>query len=258
MSITFTRLGSGNWGVKVDVEGDNAASFQPGQQVKVEKKSGDTKVVTLGQLIDESGTTARYQIEEEKPKADEETTLLVVAKLTKLEAEDRLSGFTQGVLDRYRKLGIVSPAHAAVLLKDLPDAKVVPAGRYAVDTPDGKLLLLRVWRKGSRVNVYDDDTGEYLRNKHDLLRMIVDQDPGQCWRRYGQLRKKCPRCAAKLSNNLSVFLLTGPQCLKYILGEDRAKAIVRKARDELRLKGIDPYETPKSDAAEPDSVWVTG
>jgi hypothetical protein len=123
----------------------------------------------------------------------------------------------------------------------LPDETVVPAGRYALEI-DGELRFVKVWRKGRRVNVYDDD--EYgVTLPPATLQAIADAGAFACATRYGQLRARCSRCGIKLKNRLSVELAIGPECIKHFHDDVTRLEMVQTARDAIRARGLDPKET---------------
>jgi hypothetical protein len=126
---------------------------------------------------------------------------------------------------------------------DLPGEDAVPAGRYALDNGDGTYLLVKVWRKNGRVNVYDDD--EYGR-KHPLATLKAIEDAGalESAQLYGHLRHRCSRCGTTLKNRLSVHLGLGTDCVMHYAN---GKEMKEKGRRELRDQGIDPYETVYSE-----------
>jgi hypothetical protein len=66
MSIKFTPLPSGSWGVRVF--GSDARLFRRGDQVRVVKSNGEEKAVTLDTMVAGEGTdTETWSIVETKP-----------------------------------------------------------------------------------------------------------------------------------------------------------------------------------------------
>jgi hypothetical protein len=182
----------------------------------------------------------------------------VVAWLQAKDEANEMSSFLRSVLEQYKKVGSLSDRQIEVIIpklaagrppreiNGLPTAEVVPAARYAVES-NGGVLVIRVWR-GTRnprvVKVYDDDRGLEMsaRGAAGALKAIVEQDPIECAKRYGQLRRKCARCDLPLKNKLSVELAMGPTCLKHFHSPERCNTLRALARDAIRTRGEDPNE----------------
>lgn len=156
----------------------------------------------------------------------------------------RLGGSITGEIPTFEEAGrMIEELKAAEreVRASLPDATVVPAGRYALEL-DGELRFVKVWRKGERVNVYDDD--EYgVTLPPQTLQAIADAGAFDCATRYGQLRCRCSRCGIKLKNRLSVELAIGPECIKHFHDDVTRLEMVNSARDAIRARGLDPKET---------------
>jgi hypothetical protein len=175
---------------------------------------------------------------------------LAVDILEKLETEGRLSGFTRGLLDRYRLTGGISEKQITCVLRpalnreDLPSPEIVPAGHYALKTDDGDDYFVRVWR-GKRnpmfVRAYLlHGPNEERVNAQTVCDRIVAQNPADCAIRYGMLIGKCCICNIRLTNWLSRELGIGPVCGGRFYDDAIWSATKANARSRLRSRGLDP------------------
>jgi hypothetical protein len=137
---------------------------------------------------------------------------------------------------------------------DVPGPDQVPAGRYALE--DGPALqLVKVFRDGDRVRVFDDDNREHEYHAGAILRRIVRIGAAEAATRYGQLRGRCWRCGRKLEDKVSVELAMGPVCGEHIYPKPVWKIKVRAARDEIRERGEDP-DAPAEHSAVGQEVTI--
>ena len=137
---------------------------------------------------------------------------------------------------------------------DVPGPSEVPAGRYALE--DGPALqLVKVFRSGDRVRVFDDDNREHEYNAGAVLRRIVRIGAAEAATRYGQLRGRCWRCGHRLEDKVSVELAMGPVCGARIYPSVVWKIKVKAARDEIRERGEDP-DAPAEHSAVGQEVTI--
>lgn len=131
-----------------------------------------------------------------------------------------------------------------------PGPKVVPAGHYAVQDPDGTWEFVKVWRGTNDptfVRVYrlaskmSDDHGEELNTKTYLAR-IVAVSPAIAATNYGRLTTKCSQCRRRLTNALSRKLNIGPVCGGRFYEGDSWNYIKLEASMWLVRHGINPNE----------------
>lgn len=138
--------------------------------------------------------------------------------------------------------------------EDLPDEVAVPAGRYALEEPGDKFLLVRVWRKRGLVNVYDVRTRQQVPDRKAVLERIVAAGAGYSAILYGKVTNECSRCGAGLDVRLSAELGIGPDCIKHWYGDADRKLMMKRARKAIRDRGLDPNERMSITADEADAA----
>jgi hypothetical protein len=148
---------------------------------------------------------------------------------------ERLDGSTQ-------RDSTYAPAVENATTDPLPDADAVPAGRYALEEDGDRFLLVRVWRKGTLVNVYDVRTREKVADMRSVMERIVEAGAGFSAILYGKVTCQCSRCNAKLDVRLSAELGIGPDCIKHWYGDADRKTMMRRARKAIRDRGQEPNE----------------
>ena len=101
------------------------------------------------------------------------------------------------------------------------DAPKVPAGRYAVENADGRLMFYRLWRPDSKATdgpfalyVQAGDEGYRLRGvtAREVMAKIVEDGPVDAMRRYGHEIGKCGICGRTLTDEVSRANGIGPVC----------------------------------------------
>ena len=102
---------------------------------------------------------------------------------------ERLDGSTQ-------RDSTYAPAVESAV-ENLPDADAVPAGRYALEEDGDRFLLVRVWRKGTLVNVYDVRTRNKVPDMKAVLDRIVAAGAGFSAILYGKVTNECSRCGVE-------------------------------------------------------------
>lgn len=138
----------------------------------------------------------------------------------------------------------------AVVKEALPGEALVPAGRYALEEPGQRYVLIRVWRKGERVNVFDARTREKVPDVKATLERIVAAGAAASAVLYGKVTGECSRCGEQLSVRLSIELGIGPVCGKHWHDPEQWRDRKAAARAALRARGLDPNEQVVVDAAE--------
>jgi hypothetical protein len=253
MQAVFTKLPTDEWGVKVEAADP---SGREGTEVAIRTRAGRVRTVKLGAMISNGGEKALYAVDR-SAEADvirftKVGDLWGIRSGAELEVGSTVevtksSGDTKQVIvgefvfvNNYGSYVYTTKRAPKPSEADLPGDDVVPAGRYALEL-DGELRFVKVWRKGERIGVYDDDNRDRL--PLTTLQAIADAGSFECAVRYGQLRKACSRCGVKLRNRLSVELAIGPECIKYWHDDVTRLTLVDNARQAIRARGEDPKET---------------
>jgi hypothetical protein len=179
----------------------------------------------------------------------------VVDHLIGLEAnpdpKQQMSEFERSLLSWFRRHGSLTERQMHAMLNRLdqpvmPGADQVPAGYYALTSPDHGTYFVKVWRgkhNSSYVKTYlVHGDNESPVNTRQTLDEIIAAGPADAARRYGRLIRKCSFCSRRLTNALSRYLCIGPVCGGHHYEESAWGDMKREARNWLLEHGIDPLE----------------
>jgi hypothetical protein len=164
--------------------------------------------------------------------------------------KQQMSEFERSLLSWFRRHGSLTDRQMHAMLNKLdqpvmPGPDKVPAGYYALTSPEHGTYFVKVWR-GRNPNyvktylVHGDNESQV--NTRQTLNEIIAAGPAIAARRYGRLIRKCSFCSRRLTNALSRYLCIGPTCGHHHYEEAAWGDLKREARDWLLERGIDPLE----------------
>lgn len=124
----------------------------------------------------------------------------------------------------------------------------LPAGRYAVNNPEGELRFYQCWqsKKDEMVKRIYVMHGPYesklpMPVQVSIAQAILAVGPRECAIRYGMEIGECSNCGRRLTNRISRELGIGPVCGGRMFG-DEFKPMVTAKRAEIVKRGEDPDE----------------